>query len=180
MKRVMMMLAVAALAIGAQAGAVSWQIGNVNVPANGTSGGGLNTGADLANAVCYLYIGTAPVASTLASSIDNGTFSIASAQDFASTSATGAVGARTTGSYVSQNVSAYVVVFTSAYTGASWTGSYMVSSTITKSFGTSGNQTYAFLFNTTTSTWTAVPEPSSMALLAIGAAAVGLRRKLRK
>jgi hypothetical protein len=30
------------------------------------------------------------------------------------------------------------------------------------------------------SQWTAVPEPTSMALLALGAAALGLRRKLRK
>jgi len=60
MKKMMTLVAIALFAIGAQAGAVSWSVLNVNNPAGGITGGGLNSGSDLQNAVAYLFIGTVP------------------------------------------------------------------------------------------------------------------------
>ena len=153
MKKMMTIVAIALLAIGAQAGAISWSVLNVNNPASGVLGGGLNSGSDLANAVAYLFVGTVPGdLGALKTSIDDGTFNSAARQDQAVTLATGNIGARTTGSFVSTTVSAYLVVFTTAYTGVAWEGSYMIGNTITRTFAATGNQTYGWSFNSTSST----------------------------
>ncbi len=184
MKKMMTAIALALFAIGAEAGAIQWGASNINVPAGGVLNGGLNSGSDLQNAVGYLFVGTAPTLpgdlATMKTSIDDGTYNIGGALKSGVSSVSGAISGANAGSFVSQNVSAYLVVFTTAYTGAAWEGSFMIGNTITKSFAASGNQTYTWAFNSTSSTWTAVPEPTSMALLALGVAAVGLRRKFNK
>jgi hypothetical protein len=117
----------------------------------------------------------------MTTSIDDGSFNVAANQDSASTTAAGAIfPARVTGSFVSVSQSAYIVVFTTAYTGAPWTGSFLVGDTITQAFGSTGDLPYTWALSSTTSTWTAVPEPTSMALIALGVAAIGLRRRFKK
>lgn len=55
---------------------------------------------------------------------------------------------------------------------------FIVSESVTHTFGTAGNQTYNFSGSFASSSWTAIPEPTTVALLALGLAAIGLKRKV--
>jgi hypothetical protein len=186
MKKMMMVLAVALLAIGAQAGAVQWTVSGIRTPTGTVSD--INDGTLLGGAIAYVYGGVIPqtpqTITDVRTALNNTSFSTAGSLKSGTSATTGAISGTTFGSYTSTTVGLYVIVFDSAIkTEAGQTGWFMISSLVTKTFSATGNQSYVFAFNSTASTWygyTVVPEPTSMALLALGVAAVGLRRKFRK
>lgn len=184
MKKMIMIATIGLLVSGAQASQINWSVLGVRAHSvlTGSADGitTANTGpAALAGAIVYLFVAPLNVANVNAA-IQGGTFSGWDAS--ALTTATSGTGSQLFGSYSTETVKAYMVVFDTATYNATGEGNYMITAEITKTFTTTANQTFAQTF-TTASTWTHynnIPEPTSMALLALGVAAIGLRRKFRK
>lgn len=175
MKKMIVMLAVVTMVAAVNAGTVLWTSSGLQTALPG----GAFSGTALSGAVAYLYQGT-PDAGAIGDAIAGDTFTGAGNLATALTTTSGGILKSGIGNFVSTPVTLYMVIFDAATIGAA--NYFMVSSAITKTFGASGNNTYTFTTagGTLPGSWTAVPEPTAMALLALGVAAIGLRRKFIK
>lgn len=170
MKKLMMMLAFVLVAGMSQAAVIKWSTGTIYTPGvGGVFGSAVGTTTGTYLAMVYFYTDSGGL---------NGITLTGGNTDNSTASAFGSVLNSTTVGYTFSLSTMYYgkVVVTS--TDGNWAMNSSLAGFLTQ--GT-GDTTINFTtLGAMPAKWTAVPEPTSMALLALGAAALGLRRKLRK
>lgn len=143
--------------------------------------------------IAYLFVGDG---TGVADAITGGTFDSSSAIASGVTDEFGEISQDGIGSYKQETISLYMVVFNASTESAAT--QFIVSDPVSAYFGTSGDKTYNFTASFENSSWAdvtpdpgpgpgpgpdpvdpdPVPEPTSVALLALGLAAFGLKRKV--
>lgn len=186
MKKMMIVAALALMTGVAQAGVVKWGLGNIKDP--------LNTAVNLAsgkNVYVQIFVSTqaaSQVGDMTGTSAVAGSYDLTSAGVKSAAQLYTAVDAKAArdAAGTAPNLNLYAVIYYNTTIGATVSSienatHYWVSTVQSKTMANidSMDTTYTFT-GSTTMVWTAVPEPTSMALLAIGGAVFGLRRKFKK
>lgn len=169
MKKMTMIVAILLVAAVSQAAQVQWNSGAIKTP----DAFGVPTLTNVSNAngpwtvVAYFWLdngANAPGSAVVLTTGFNDT-----------TASAGAFSALTSDSFAASTKYWGELVITK--NDGTWTRSTSVSSFTTPDTGNGAFNTGNFTWN---ANWTPIPEPTSMALLAIGVAAIGLRRKFMK
>jgi hypothetical protein len=170
MKKMMVIMAVALAAGLSQAASVVWTSGAVKTvaDASGTFGSniGTTTGTYLATVYFYTDAGlTTPVLGVTGNTDDT------------SVTPTSTLNGTTSSSFSASTTYYAVLVIT---TESPYGTATLTSSAMTINVPGVGNPPTVNFLSSLPGQWTVVPEPTSMALLALGAATLGLRRRSRK
>ena len=187
MKKVMIAIAAMVVTASVQAASVNWQITNVRIPTTTaltiTTDSVQFTTANSANLVMNLYVVDAVNGNALidlektgaltANGIQGSSLLWDQATAISMRDAYGHVdGGNTAGTWITLRL----VSFYTDGDGVEYTLSVDVSRNLSGIEGAAATYNMAML----NQTWIVVPEPTGMALLALGAAAIGLRRRFRK
>ena len=187
MKKMMMMVAAVMITASIQAASVSWQITNVRIPTTTaltiTTGNAQFTTANSSGLTMNLYLVDVLDSGALVDLGKNGAVTANGIQAgsvlwdqttaIAMRDAYGfdALNPTATGDSVRLRLEAFY---------DDGTTQYALSFDVTQNLGNIAGSAVTYNMAMLNQTWTVVPEPTGMALLAVGIAAIGLRRRFRK
>jgi hypothetical protein len=184
MKKMMTLLAAVLVAGITQAAVMHWQSGNLYLPTSAEDGTWSTSKVAAGQVTGYFFIldattyNDAGYLDTVKAGMMANTFNLAAADN--TVAAAGALNRTANwanqGDYAAGDSGYMLAVYTlNDYAGKDW----FIATTGTGTIRDNGANVYIQKMAESVGTWTAVPEPTSMALLALGVAALGLRRKFR-